>query len=243
MNENSFSVVEFIEIAVRDEDRRNLEARLCSRLFEEVDELDGAPIALWERDGVRLLLNHGDEGYASDFKSRQGTGPVSIGLVAEEPQDTWRKSTEAGAWPVGEYIRPDLPFPALFGPDDVLVYFTTGLRKGNELRWSNAGPTRSASTNFSLYVDDEPARREWNFWLGEVLCLPCQDATLGQREFGDSGGLRFSSRHQDADLFFAGSRAIRGISFSPVRPNDRSHRPSSAVAMVPATSRASIRPG
>jgi len=111
--------VEFVEIAVEEQDRATLADMLGQAGFVLVGSHRTKKVERWRNGGVNLILNHEEAGFAAAYRHMHGTAVCAIGLVVTDGPATMARARALDIHP----HPTDMPaMPALRGVAGSLVY-------------------------------------------------------------------------------------------------------------------------
>lgn len=80
-------------------------------------------VTLYRQNDVNFLLNEDAQGFASEFAKDHGPSVCSTGFRVKDSQKAFETAVERGAKPYNEDEKKTLPWPAIYGIGDSLVYF------------------------------------------------------------------------------------------------------------------------
>lgn len=111
--------VAFVEFAVDEADREDLEAMLRSAGFTPAGSHRDKAVDLWRNGAARFVLNYEQEGFASAYRLAHGTAICAIGLAVADRDATIARARALGIHEHDSHIP---AMPALRGVAGSLVY-------------------------------------------------------------------------------------------------------------------------
>ncbi len=112
--------IEFTEFASPDTDFMAQVFRAFG--FSRLKRFTGKAIDYYNQHDIHFLLNHQKKGFSADFAHRHGPAICSMGWRVDDAQAARRIAIERGA-KGAEPEDTELPFPAIYGIGDSLIYF------------------------------------------------------------------------------------------------------------------------
>ncbi|MCL1143097.1 4-hydroxyphenylpyruvate dioxygenase [Shewanella gaetbuli] len=79
-------------------------------------------IVYYKQNDINFLLNKNRSGFSAEFAKSHGPAICSMGWRVEDAQLAFKLAVERGAKPAGDSNK-DLPYPAIYGIGDSLIYF------------------------------------------------------------------------------------------------------------------------
>lgn len=211
--------ISFIEITA-DVKSEVIKTSLIELGFHEAPVIAGS-IQSFTRGNANILLNTNNSGFGANYRAKNGTSVSSLGIVVSNTHDAWHEAVESGAWPVGDFANPDLPYPAIYGPGDALVYFV-------DEDFSEATCSKEDAPTLphiaGLYCDNEHTRDAWLAGFEIFFGLHADQAQNLLKL--DAIELFFSSKTLPEDLDGASltlskTSPIRGIVFEDIATLDK----------------------
>ncbi|WP_448568199.1 4-hydroxyphenylpyruvate dioxygenase [Thalassotalea ganghwensis] len=105
--------------------------------FSKTKKFKGKDITYYNQNDIHFLLNREPSGFAAGFAKQHGPSICSMGWRVKNAQQAFDIAVERGAKPANDTTNKDLPYPAIFGIGDSLIYFID--------QWGDTG---------SIYEDD-----------------------------------------------------------------------------------------
>jgi 4-hydroxyphenylpyruvate dioxygenase len=93
--------------------------------FSRLRRHAGRDITYYRQNDIHFLLNAEREGFSADFARRHGPSICSMGWRVEDAGQAFDEALRRGAQPADERAR-DLPYPAIRGIGDSLIYLIDG---------------------------------------------------------------------------------------------------------------------
>jgi 4-hydroxyphenylpyruvate dioxygenase len=90
--------------------------------FSKLRRHPTAPITTFHQNDIHFLLNAGQAGHSAAFAKRHGPSICSMGWYADDPE-TARATAIARGARGADPADTDLPYPAIYGIGDSLIYF------------------------------------------------------------------------------------------------------------------------
>ncbi|MCW8885458.1 MAG: 4-hydroxyphenylpyruvate dioxygenase [Motiliproteus sp.] len=90
--------------------------------FSKLKRFKGKDIIYYNQNGIHFLLNKERRGYSSEFMKRHGPAVCSMGWRVDDAQFAFDTALARGAR-AAKGIHKDLPYPAIYGIGDSLIYF------------------------------------------------------------------------------------------------------------------------
>lgn len=110
--------IEFIEFA--NHDVKFIESILLSFGFSKLRKFRDKNITYFKQNDINLLLNNEKIGFAAEFSKNHGPAVVSMGWRVEDANAAVEEAARRGAKIAN---NKDLPYPAIYGIGDSLIYF------------------------------------------------------------------------------------------------------------------------
>ncbi|WP_025823043.1 4-hydroxyphenylpyruvate dioxygenase [Shewanella marina] len=79
-------------------------------------------ILYYKQNGINFLLNKERQGFSAEFAKSHGPAITSMGWRVENADFAFKTAVERGAKPAPDTAK-DLPYPAIYGIGDSLIYF------------------------------------------------------------------------------------------------------------------------
>ncbi|TLU64174.1 4-hydroxyphenylpyruvate dioxygenase [Thalassotalea litorea] len=113
--------IEFTEYATPDTD-------FMDKVFEEfgfskVRKFKGKDIVYYNQNDIHFLMNNERNGFSSEFAKSHGPAICSMGWRVQDAQFAFEEAVRRGAKPATGATNKDLPYPAIYGIGDSLIYF------------------------------------------------------------------------------------------------------------------------
>ena len=102
--------------------------------FSKLKKMKDKNITYYRQNGIHFLLNGERSGFTADFVKDHGSAISSMGWRVKDAQFAFDKAVERGAKPAGDCDK-DLPYPAIFGIGDSLIYFIDRY-EGDDTIWN-----------------------------------------------------------------------------------------------------------
>ncbi|MCE9678577.1 4-hydroxyphenylpyruvate dioxygenase [Shewanella sp. AS1] len=90
--------------------------------FSKLKKHKQKSIFYYKQNQINFLLNTEKQGFSSEFAKKHGPAISSMGWRVEDAQFAFNGAVERGAKPAGDEVK-DLPYPAIYGIGDSLIYF------------------------------------------------------------------------------------------------------------------------
>ncbi|MEH6626874.1 MAG: 4-hydroxyphenylpyruvate dioxygenase [Motiliproteus sp.] len=90
--------------------------------FSKLKRFKGKDIIYYNQNDIHFLLNRERKGYSSEFVRSHGPAICSMGWRVDDASFAYHVAIRRGAKPADD-IRRDLPYPAIYGIGDSLIYF------------------------------------------------------------------------------------------------------------------------
>ncbi len=91
--------------------------------FSKIKKLKGKAISYYHQNDIHFLLNNQKGGFADKFAKQHGPAICSMGWRVDDAQYAFDTAVERGAKPANDSTHKDLPYPAIYGIGDSLIYF------------------------------------------------------------------------------------------------------------------------
>ncbi len=112
--------IEFTEFATPDSDYMHKIFQDFG--FSKLKKYKNTDIDYYNQNDIHFLLNNNKQGFSKDFAKSHGPAICSMGWRVDDANFAFEESVKRGAKPVAENNK-DLPYPAIFGIGDSLIYF------------------------------------------------------------------------------------------------------------------------
>lgn len=124
MENNSLNLegISFIEFT--DNSKARLNCIFESLGFNEIRTHKKKNISVFKQNQIVFLLNSDRDGYAKVFREAHGPSICSMGWYFEDASKAYKQAIQNGARSA-DNSKKDLPFPAIYGIGDSLIYFLT----------------------------------------------------------------------------------------------------------------------
>ena len=101
--------------------------------FSKLKKHTEKEILYYNQNDIHFLLNYEKRGFSSEFSKKHGPAICSMGWRVENAKFALEEAVKRGAKPV-ENIKKDLPYPAIYGIGESLIYFIEKF-EGNGSIW------------------------------------------------------------------------------------------------------------
>ncbi|MEW6989234.1 4-hydroxyphenylpyruvate dioxygenase [Colwelliaceae bacterium 6441] len=91
--------------------------------FSKLMKLKDKNITYYNQNDIHFLLNQEKGGFAERFAQAHGPAICSMGWRVKDAQAAFNTAIERGAKPANDATNKDLPYPAIYGIGDSLIYF------------------------------------------------------------------------------------------------------------------------
>ncbi len=91
--------------------------------FSKLKQFKNKAISYYRQNDIHFLLNQQEGGFAADFAKAHGPGICSMGWRVKDAQYAFDTAVARGAKPALEASKKDLPYPAIYGIGESLIYF------------------------------------------------------------------------------------------------------------------------
>lgn len=113
--------IEFTEYATPDTD-------FMDKVFEEfgfsrVRKFKGKDIVYYNQNDIHFLMNNERGGFSAEFAKSHGPAICSMGWRVKDAEFAFEEAVRRGAKPATDATNKDLPYPAIYGIGDSLIYF------------------------------------------------------------------------------------------------------------------------
>jgi 4-hydroxyphenylpyruvate dioxygenase len=112
--------IEFIEYASPDSDF--MEKAFYGFGFSKTKKFKGRDIEYFNQNDIHFLLNNEQAGFSREFAKSHGPAISSMGWRVDNAQFAFEEAIKRGA-KSGADVEQKLPYPAIFGIGDSLIYF------------------------------------------------------------------------------------------------------------------------
>jgi len=113
--------IEFTEYATPDADY--MEQVFTDFGFSKLKTFKGKDIVYFNQNDIHFLLNNSREGFSAEFAKSHGPAICSMGWRVADAEAAFEEAVKRGAKPATDSTHKDLPYPAIFGIGDSLIYF------------------------------------------------------------------------------------------------------------------------
>jgi len=113
--------IEFTEYATPDSDY--MDKIFTEFGFSKLKKFKGKDIVYYTQNDIHFLLNNSREGFSREFAKKHGPAICSMGWRVEDADFAFEEAVRRGAKPATEATHKDLPYPAIYGIGDSLIYF------------------------------------------------------------------------------------------------------------------------
>ncbi|OMH33748.1 4-hydroxyphenylpyruvate dioxygenase [Motiliproteus sp. MSK22-1] len=90
--------------------------------LSKLKRLKGKDILYYNQNDIHFLLNRERQGFSQAFAKRHGPAICSMGWRVDDADYAFKEAVRRGAKPA-DSERKDLPYPAIYGIGDSLIYF------------------------------------------------------------------------------------------------------------------------
>ncbi|RLV60435.1 4-hydroxyphenylpyruvate dioxygenase [Parashewanella curva] len=112
--------IEFTEYATPDTDF--MHKAFLDFGFSKIKKHKEKEIYYYNQNNIHFLLNQERQGFSSEFAKSHGPAITSMGWRVEDAEFAFKTAVERGAKAADENAK-DLPYPAIYGIGDSLIYF------------------------------------------------------------------------------------------------------------------------
>ncbi len=190
----SITGVEFIEFAVDDSNATNMETLFAALGFTKLGQHESRAASLWQQDGIHLVLNTDNEGFAHEYQHLHGSAVCSIGLrVDDAALAIARAKAYRAQVAAGGIVSSLIDAPAVLpNVDEHLLYFIDDDIDWKSIFSSAIAPVTSQSAAIGLTHVDHLAQVVFPAQLSSVVLF--YNAVLGfdvadQHDIADPQGL------------------------------------------------------
>lgn len=120
MNPLGLTGIEFTEFAAPEESM--MHDVFIEFGFSKLKRFKGKQIVYYRQNGIHFLLNDEKAGFTAEFVKAHGPAIASMGWRVKDAAFAYQTALERGAKPA-EDSHKDLPYPAIYGIGDSLIYF------------------------------------------------------------------------------------------------------------------------
>ncbi len=113
--------IEFTEYATPDSDY--MDKVFTDFGFSKTKKYKGKDIFYYNQNDIHFLLNSERGGFSEGFAKRHGPAICSMGWRVEDAAFAFEEAVKRGAKPADDAAHKDLPYPAIYGIGDSLIYF------------------------------------------------------------------------------------------------------------------------
>ncbi len=100
--------------------------------FSKLKKKNDKDIIYYKQNRINFLLNNELDGFASDFAKKHGPSICSMGWKVEDSKFAHDEAVRRGAKSANDSSK-DLPYPAIYGIGDSLIYFIDRFGKGGNI--------------------------------------------------------------------------------------------------------------
>ena len=91
--------------------------------FSKLKQFKDKAIVYYNQNDINFLLNQENDGFAAEFAKAHGAGICSMGWRVQDAELAYQTAIARGAKPATDTSKKDLPYPAIYGIGDSLIYF------------------------------------------------------------------------------------------------------------------------
>lgn len=91
--------------------------------FSKLKQFKDKAITYYNQNDIHFLLNQQEDGFAAAFAKAHGPGICAMGWRVKDARYAFETAVARGAKPALEESKKDLPYPAIYGIGDSLIYF------------------------------------------------------------------------------------------------------------------------
>jgi 4-hydroxyphenylpyruvate dioxygenase len=113
--------IEFTEYATPDSDY--MDKIFTDFGFSKLKKFKGKDIFYYNQNDIHFLLNNEQSGFSHEFAKAHGPAICSMGWRVADAEAAFNIAVERGAKPATEASNKSLPYPAIYGIGDSLIYF------------------------------------------------------------------------------------------------------------------------
>jgi 4-hydroxyphenylpyruvate dioxygenase len=113
--------IEFTEYASPDSDY--MDKIFTDFGFSKLKKFKGKDITYYNQNDIHFLLNNEQSGFSYEFAKSHGPAICSMGWRVENAQKAFELALARGAKPANDATNKNLPYPAIYGIGDSLIYF------------------------------------------------------------------------------------------------------------------------
>jgi 4-hydroxyphenylpyruvate dioxygenase len=113
--------IEFTEYATPDTDY--MDKIFTDFGFSKLKKFKGKDITYYNQHDIHFLLNNDRGGFSAEFAKSHGPAICSMGWRVADAQAAFDIAVERGAKPATDSTHKDMPYPAIYGIGDSLIYF------------------------------------------------------------------------------------------------------------------------
>jgi len=121
--------IEFTEYASPDSDF--MEKAFYGFGFSKTKKFKGRDIDYFNQNDIHFLLNREVEGFSKEFAKKHGPAICSMGWRVEDADFAFTEAIKRGA-KSAEHAANKLPYPAIFGIGDSLIYFIDNFKRSGK---------------------------------------------------------------------------------------------------------------
>ncbi|MET1254632.1 4-hydroxyphenylpyruvate dioxygenase [Aliikangiella maris] len=100
--------------------------------FSKLKKFKGKDIVYYKQNDIHFLLNNEKKGFTADFVKSHGPAIASMGWRVKDADYAFETAVKRGAKPADDVAK-DLPYPAIYGIGDSLIYFIDRYQPGNAI--------------------------------------------------------------------------------------------------------------
>lgn len=113
--------IEFTEYATPDSDY--MDKVFTDFGFSKLKRFKGKDIVYYNQNDIHFLLNNEQQGFSHEFAKSHGPAICSMGWRVEDAEFAFNEAVKRGAKPATDATNKGLPYPAIYGIGDSLIYF------------------------------------------------------------------------------------------------------------------------
>lgn len=147
--------IEFTEYASPDSDF--MEQAFYGFGFSKIKKFKGRDIDYFNQNDIHFLLNRETKGFSKEFAKSHGPAICSMGWRVEDAVFAFKQAIKRGA-KSAEKVEGKLPYPAIFGIGDSLIYFIDNFESDQGFEGKNKGriyDTDFVAHDLPVIVDDK----------------------------------------------------------------------------------------
>lgn len=113
--------IEFTEYATNDSDF--MDKVFNDFGFSKLKTFKGKDIVYYNQNDIHFLLNNEQTGFSAEFAKSHGPAICSMGWRVDDAEFAFNEAVKRGAKPATDATNKSLPYPAIYGIGDSLIYF------------------------------------------------------------------------------------------------------------------------